>query len=166
MPMRGINKILSKQLLSKFDFEKNFVIKNMLKFLDIKKKLEIYELGYKLAPLINAAGRLGNANQVVELFTTESNNRVLEILENICKLNDKRKLIERKIIDDLELEKWNNINGILLIYKPNLHEGLIGIIASRIKEYYNKPCLVITNSKNILKGSGRSTSDFNIGELK
>jgi len=165
MPIRGINKILSKQLLSKFDPNENFIIKNILKYLNIKKKIELYELGYKIAPLINAAGRLSNANQVVELFTTESNNRILEILENICKLNDKRKLIERKIINDLELEKWNDVNGILFIYKPNLHEGLMGIIASRIKEYYNKPCLVITNSKNILKGSARSTTDFNIGEL-
>src|SRR6056300_574273 len=165
MPIRGINKILSKQILSKFDSNKNFIIKNILKYLNIKKKLELYELGYKIAPLINAAGRLGNANQIVELFTTESNSRKLEILKNICKLNDKRKLIERKIIDDLELEKWNDVNGILFIYKPNLHEGLIGIIASRIKDYYNKSCFVITNSKNILKGSARSTTDFNLGEL-
>ena len=165
MPIRGINKILSKQILSKFDSDKNFIIKNILKFLNIKKKLELNELGYKIAPLINAAGRLSNANQIVELFTTESNNRILEILENICKLNDKRRLIERKIIDDLELEKLNDENGILFIYKPNLHEGLIGIIASRIKDYFNKPCLVLTNSNNIIKGSARSTADFNIGEL-
>jgi len=165
MPIRGINKILSKQILLKFDSNENFIIKNILKYLNIKKKIELYELGYKIAPLINAAGRLNNANQIVELFTTRSKNRILEILENICKLNDKRKLIERNIIDDLELEKLNNENGILFIYKQNLHEGLIGIIASRVKEYYNKPCLVITNSKNILKGSARSTTDFNIGEL-
>jgi len=165
MPIRGINKILSKQILSKFDSDKNFIIKNILKYLNIKKKLELNELGYKIAPLINAAGRLSNANQIVELFTTESSNRILEILKNICKLNEKRKLIERKIIDDLELEKLNDKNGILFIYKPNLHEGLIGIIASRIKDYFNKPCLVLTNSNNILKGSARSTTDFNIGEL-
>ena len=165
MPIRGINKILSKQILSKFDSDKNFIIKNILKYLNIKKKLELNELGYKIAPLINAAGRLSNANQIVELFTTESSNRILEILKNICKLNEKRKLIERKIIDDLELEKLNDKNGILFIYKPDLHEGLIGIIASRIKDYFNKPCLVLTNSNNILKGSARSTTDFNIGEL-
>jgi len=165
MPIRGINKILSKQVLSKFNSDKNFVIKNILKYLNIKKKLELYDLGYKIAPLINAAGRLSNANQIVELFTTESNNRVLEILQNICKLNDKRKLIERNIINDLELEKLNDENNILFIYKPNLHEGLIGIVASRIKDYFNKPCLVLTNSNNILKGSARSTKDFNIGEL-
>jgi len=63
------------------------------------------------------------------------------------------------------LENFNNEKGINFIYKPNLHEGLIGIIASRIKEYYNKPCIVLTNSKNIVKGSARSTIDFNIGEL-
>jgi len=165
MPIRGINKILSKKVLSEFDIDKNFVLKNISKKLNIKKKLELYELGYKVAPLINAAGRLSNANQIVELFTTDSNDRVLEILENICKLNDERKLIERKIIDDLELEKFNDENGILFIYKPNLHEGLIGIIASRIKDYFNKPCVVLTNSNNILKGSARSTEDFNIGEL-
>src|SRR6056300_358254 len=165
MPIRGVNKILAKQILSKFDSEKNFIIKNILKFLYIKKKLELNELGYKIAPLINAAGRLSNANQIVELFTTESNNRILEILENVNKLNEKRKLIENQILNDLELEKLNNKNGIIFIYRSNLHEGLIGIIASRIKEYFNKPCIVLTNSNKILKGSARSTTDFNIGEL-
>ena len=165
MPMRGINKIISKQLLSKLDFENDFVIKNILKLLNIKKKLEIYELGYKIAPLINAAGRLDNANQIVELFTTESNNRILEILDKIYKLNNKRKLIENQIINNLEFEKLKNKNGIIFIYKSNLHEGLIGIIASRIKEYFNKPCIVLTNSNKILKGSARSTTNFNIGEL-
>jgi single-stranded-DNA-specific exonuclease len=165
MPMRGINKILSKKLLSELDINKNFVFKNIVKYLNIKKKLELYDFGYKIAPLINAAGRLGNANQIVELFTTKSNNRISEILQHICKLNDQRKLIEHNILNDLRLENFNNEKGINFIYKPNLHEGLIGIIASRFKEYYNKPCLVLTNSKNILKGSARSTADFNIGEL-
>src|SRR6056300_1685891 len=165
MPIRGINKILSMQTLYKFDTDKNFIIKNILKYLNKKTKLELNELGYKITPLINAAGRLSNANQIVELFTTKSNIRVLEILDNICKLNDKRKLIERKIIDDLELQKLNAKNGIIFIYKPNLHEGIIGIIAARIKDYFNKPCVVLTNSNNILKGSARSTEDFNIGEL-
>src|SRR6056300_919964 len=165
MPMRGINKILSKKLLSEVDISKNFVFKNIMKYLNIKNKLDLYDFGYKIAPLINSAGRLSNANQIVELFTTKSINRISEILQHICKLNDQRKLIEHNILNDLRLENFNNEKGINFIYKPNLHEGLIGIIASRIKEYYNKPCLVLTNSKNILKGSARSTADFNIGEL-
>ena len=165
MPIRGINKILSKKILSGLDIDKNFVIKSILKNLNIKKKLELYELGYKIGPVVNAAGRLSNANQIVELFTTKSSNQISKIVENICKLNDKRKSIENKILNELELEKLNEEKGVIFIYKSNLHEGLIGIIAARIKEYFNKPCFVLTNSNNILKGSARSTADFNIGEL-
>jgi single-stranded-DNA-specific exonuclease len=165
MPIRGINKILSKKILSEPDIDKNFVFKSILKNLNIKKKLELYELGYKIGPVINAAGRLSNANQIIELFTTKSRNQISVIVENICKLNDKRKSIENKILNELELEKFNDEKGIIFIYKSNLHEGLIGIIAARIKEYFNKPCFVLTNSNNILKGSARSTADFNIGEF-
>ena len=165
MPIRGINKILSKKILSGLDIDKNFVIKSILKKLNIKKKLELYELGYKIGPVVNAAGRLSNANQIVELFTSKSSIKISNIVENICKLNDKRKSIENKILNELDLKKFNDEKGIIFIYKPNLHEGLIGIIAARIKEYFNKPCFVLTNSNNILKGSARSTADFNIGEL-
>jgi len=165
MPIRGINKILSKKVLSEFDIDKNFVLKNISKKLNIKKKLELYELGYKIGPVVNAAGRLANANQIIELLTTKSSNQISEIVENICKLNDKRKSIENRILNELKLEKFNDEKGIIFIYKSNLHEGLIGIIAARVKEYFNKPCFVLTNSNNILKGSARSTADFNIGEL-
>jgi single-stranded-DNA-specific exonuclease len=99
------------------------------------------------------------------LFTTESSNRVIKILDNINKLNNQRKLIENRILNDLEFNKLYKENDIIFIYKSYLHEGIIGIIASRIKEYFNKPCLVLTNSNNILKGSARSTTNFNIGEL-
>ena len=165
MPIRGVNKILSKKILSETNIYKNFAIESILKNLNIKKKLELYELGYKIGPVVNAAGRLNNANQIVELFTTKNINRMSEIVKNICKLNDKRKSIENKILNELELEKFNDEKGIIFIYKSNLHEGLIGIIAARIKEYFNKPCFVLTKSNNILKGSARSTTDFNIGDL-
>ena len=165
MPMKGINKILSKKVLFEFDINRNFLFKKILKFLDIKKKLEIYELGYKIAPLLNAAGRLGNANDIVELFTTTSNDRIKSILQKIYKLNNKRKLIENEILNELKYENYSKENGIIFIYKENLHEGLIGIIASRFKEYFNKPCIILTNSNNLIKGSARSTLEFNIGNL-
>ena len=165
MPIRGINKILSKQILSKFDPNENFIIKNILKYLNIKNKLELYELGYKIAPLLNAAGRLGNANDIVELFTTTSKDRITSILQKIYKLNNKRKLIENEILNELKYDNYSKENGIIFIYKENLHEGLIGIIASRFKEYLNKPCIILTNSNNLIKGSARSTLEFNIGDL-
>ena len=57
-----------------------------------------------------------------------------------------------------------NQKGILFIHNVNIPEGIIGIVASRFKEYFNKPCIVFTNSNKIIKGSARSTPDFNIGE--
>ena len=164
MPMRGINKILAKNVLLHFDISKNLVFKNLFKILEIKSKLTLNDVGYKIAPLINAAGRLENANEVIELFTTELEEKVYKILNKLSKLNNKRKLIEKRILDELNYLDLYNEKGVLFLYNPNLHEGVIGILASRVKDYFDKPCFVITNSGNILKGSARSTSNFNIGK--
>ena len=164
MPMIGINKVLAKNVLQNFDVNKNLIFKKFFKILEIKSKLNIYDLGFKIAPLINAAGRIENANQIIELLTSNNEKRIIFILNNIVNLNNKRKSIEQKILDDLNYEKFYDEKNILFIYKPNLHEGLIGIIASKIKDYFNKPCIVLTKSNDIIKGSARSTSVFNIGE--
>jgi single-stranded-DNA-specific exonuclease len=164
MPMRGINKILAKNVLLHFNINKNLVFKNLFKILEIKNKLTLNDLGYKIAPLINAAGRIENANEVVELFTSELEEKIYKISRKLIKLNNKRKLIEKRILDELNYLDLYNEKGVLFIYNPNLHEGVIGILASRVKDYFDKPCFVITNSGNILKGSARSTSNFNIGK--
>ena len=164
MPLRGINKILAVNVIKNFDVNKNFIFKNLFKILNIKKKLEITDLGYKIAPLLNSAGRLENANKIVEMLTTKSRTNITKIISKIYNLNNQRKLIEKRILDKFDFESIYNQKGVITIYSPNIHEGIIGIIASRIKEYYNKPCIVFTNSGNLLKGSARSTFDFNIGE--
>src|SRR5210317_2058928 len=164
MPMRGINKILAKKVLLHFDISKNLVFKNLFKILEIKNKLTLNDLGYKIAPLINAAGRLENANEVIELFTTHLEEKIYKISNKLNKLNNKRKLIEKRILDELNYLDLYNEKGVLFLYNPNLHEGVIGILASKLKDYFDKPCFVITNSGNILKGSARSTSNFNVGE--
>ncbi len=164
MPLRDVNKILAVNVLRNFNINKNFIFKNFFKILDIKKKLELDDLGFKIAPLLNSAGRLENANQIVELFTTKSKKKIIKIISKIYKLNNKRKIIEKRILNKLDLKNFYNEEGVIFIYNPFIHEGIIGIIASRIKEYFNKPCIVLTNSDNLLKGSARSTFEFNIGE--
>ena len=163
MPMRGLNKVFAKHVIENFDINKNLVIKNIFKLLKIKKKLEIDDLGYKVAPLLNSAGRLENANQIIELLTTNSEELVIKIINKINKFNEKRKFLEKEILSELDTKKIQHQKGIIIIYKSFLHEGIIGIIASRIKDYFNKPCIVLTNSKNIIKGSARSTNNFNLG---
>ncbi len=164
MPLRGINKILAINVIRDFDINSNFIFKNLFKILNIKKKLEINDLAYKIAPLLNSAGRLENANKIVEMLTTKSKTNIIKIISKIYDINNKRKFIEKLFLDKFDFENLYNQKGVLIIFNPTIHEGIIGIIASRIKEYYNKPCIVFTYSGNLLKGSARSTFDFNIGQ--
>ena len=72
MPLRGINRLLSKNILPKFDINNDYIIKHIFKLNRINKRLDIEELGFSLGPLFNSAGRIGNANQIVDLLTTNS----------------------------------------------------------------------------------------------
>ena len=164
MPIRGLNKIFAKNTIESFDINKNFIIKYIFKLLKIKKKLEIDDLGYRIAPILNSAGRLENANQIIELLTTNSDKLKVKIIDRINKLNEKRKILEKNILNNLDIKKIEKQNSIIFIYNAFLHEGIIGIIASRIKDYFNKPCIVLTKSRGIVKGSARSTNDFNLGD--
>ncbi len=77
-----------------------------------------------------------------------------------------RKKIEEIILNEINFEKIEKENkNVIIYYKSNLNEGLIGIIAARLKEHFNKPAIVITNSKDILKGSARSIDSYSIGNL-
>ena len=86
------------------------------------------------------------------------------MIDELIELNQKRKKFEERIINNLDLKKLNNQN-IIILNLNSVNEGLIGIIAAKIKEYLNKPCVVFTQTGNYLKGSARSTEDFNIGQL-
>jgi single-stranded-DNA-specific exonuclease len=163
MPMRGLNKIFAKHVIENFDIKKNPIIKYIFKLHKIKKKIEIDDLGYKIAPLFNSAGRLENANQIIELLTTNSEELIIKIINRINKLNEKRKFLERNILDELKIKLIERQKGVIIIYKTFLHEGIIGIIASRIKDYFNKPCILLTKSGNVIKGSARSLDNFNLG---
>jgi len=142
---------------------KNFIIKYIFKLLEIKKKLEIDDLGYRIAPILNSAGRLENANQIIELLTTNSDKLKVKIIDRINKLNEKRKFLEKKILNQLDIKKIEKQHGVIFIYNASFHEGVIGIIASRIKDYFDKPCIVLTKSRGVIKGSARSTNNFNLG---
>tara|TARA_A100001015_G_C15027844_1_gene731482 strand:- start:78 stop:1778 length:1701 start_codon:yes stop_codon:yes gene_type:complete len=164
MPLRGINKILAKNVLKDFKVNNNFIIDNLLKISNKKKKIELDDLGYIIAPIFNSAGRLDNANQIIELLTTTSKKKILEISNYIYNLNIKRKSLEDRCFKNLNFKNISNQKGIIFIMAPDIHEGIIGIIAAKIKENFGKPCIVFTNSGEFVKGSARSTSNFNIGE--
>ena len=166
MPLRKINRILAINILKNYNVKKNMSIDTIFRLKNKKNKITIDDLGFIIGPIINSAGRLGASHLSVKLLSSENQNIVNEISERLIKLNDKRKEIEKKILDKINFKKIEKENkNVIIYYNPNIKEGLIGIIASRLKDYFNKPAIVITRSNNVFKGSARSTNDYNIGNL-
>ena len=123
-------------------------------------------MGYLIGPIINAGGRLGHSNYGVELLSSDDQKNVENKSIRLIKLNDKRKKIEQNILDEIDFEKIKKENkNVIIYYNNNINEGIIGIIAARLKDYFNKPSIVLTNSNNVLKASARSTLEYNIGHL-
>jgi len=123
-------------------------------------------LGFLIGPIINSSGRIGDPNKAVNLLATNNDNLVDKLINELIELNKKRKIIEENIIKNLDFSKINNENkNVITLIINSVNEGLIGIIASKIKEYFNKPSIIFTQSGNFLKGSARSTENFNMGQL-
>ena len=164
MPLRKLNRYLCKYILSSNSLINNKIFKKILHLKKINRPISLNDFGFLFGPILNSAGRIKDANIVVELLTSQNENEIEKILHKLINFNEKRKLIENDIINDFEIDKLNkNNNEIIFEYKKIFSEGLIGIIASRLKEYFNKPAIILTKSNNVFKGSARSTSNFNIG---
>jgi len=166
MPLRNLNRIIAINTLKKFEIKKNIPLNILFQLHNKKDKLTINDLGYLIGPIINSSGRLGKSNLSSELLMSDDTELVRKNSEILIKLNNKRKEIEKKIIDEIDFRKIEKENQNVIIYlNKNIKEGLIGIIAARLKDYFGKPSIVITKSNNIYKGSARSTVDYNIGSL-
>mgnify|MGYP006157642587 FL=1 len=113
---------------------------------------------------MNAGGRLGKSNYATELLSTDNIDIINERSLELIKLNNNRKDIETTILNDIDFKKIEEEEkNIIIYYNPNINEGLIGIIAARLKDRFNKPSIVITSSGDVLKGSARSIPNYNIG---
>jgi single-stranded-DNA-specific exonuclease len=166
MPLRKINKIIARNTIDNFRIQNNLALTYIFKQYDLKKKLTVDDLGFLIGPIINSGGRLNNSNYGVELLSTDNPEIIKDRSNKLISLNNKRKTIEQNILDKINFEKIKKENkNVIIYYKENLNEGLIGIIASRLKDYFNKPSIVITKSNDKLKASARSTSSYNIGYL-
>ena len=164
MPIRKLNRLIALTTLKNFDIKKNKAFNVLFNLNNKKDKLNINDLGYLIGPILNAGGRLGKSRYATELLSTDDLSFVDVRSNELIKLNNKRKEIETLILDEIDFQKIENENkDIIIYYNPNINEGLIGIIAARLKDYFNKPSIVITSSNQLLKGSARSVYDFNIG---
>jgi single-stranded-DNA-specific exonuclease len=166
MPLRKINKIIGRYTIDNFNIRNNLALNHLFQLHNLKKKLTVDDLGFLVGPIINSGGRLKNSNYGVELLSTDNLNIIKDRSNKLINLNNKRKIIEKNILDEIDFKKIKKENkSVIIYYKDNLNEGLIGIIASRLKDYFNKPAIVITKSNNKFKASARSTTTYNIGNL-
>jgi len=166
MPLRKINKIIASNVINNFKQNENIVFNLLFEQIGIKKKLTIDDLGYLVGPIINSGGRLGFSSFGTELLSSNDPILIKKKSNQLIKLNNKRKELEQNILSKINFEQIRKENkNVIIYYDNNINEGLIGIIAARLKDHFNKPSIVITNSNNLLKGSARSTSNYNIGNV-
>ncbi|GEK88128.1 single-stranded-DNA-specific exonuclease [Alkalibacterium putridalgicola] len=124
-------------------------------------------VGFQLAPPINAVGRLGDASLVVDLLTTFDEEKALKLSNEILAKNNERKAIVEAITEEAMIMAEHKKNqSLMVLAKKNWHEGVLGIVASKITEKFHKPVLVLTvnEAENKIKGSGRSIEGFNLYE--
>ena len=166
MPIRKLNRLIALTALKDFDINKNIAINELFAQCDKKNIININDLGYLIGPILNAGGRLGKSSYATELLSSDNLNVVNSRSSELIKLNNKRKKIETLILDEIDFQNIENENkDVIIYYDPNINEGLIGIIAARLKDYFNKPSIVITSSNKVLKGSARSVYNYNIGRV-
>jgi len=166
MPLRKLNRLIAIKALKNFDITKNSPINTLFKLNEKKNRININDLGFLIGPILNAGGRLGKSQYATELLSSNNDLVVNDRSKSLIKLNDKRKEIENSILEEIDFKKIEIENkDVIIYYNPNINEGLIGIIAARLKDYFNKPSIVITASNKLLKGSARSVYNYNIGRV-
>lgn len=135
-----------------------------------EKKLDCYHIGFILGPCINAAGRLESAEIALELLLSEDWKTAIALASQISELNIKRKDLTdfgfKRAVEIIEEEQLTE-DKVLIVYIPDCHESVAGIVAGRLREHYDRPAFVLTDvheKENILKGSGRSTESYHMFE--
>lgn len=169
MPLIKENRILVKEGLTAIHETKNIGLRQLLKVWELEDaKLSAYDLGFKIGPTLNAAGRLEAAAEAEELFTETDEEKAAAKAQYLFNLNQERQALckegmtEAFKIVDAQMQN----DKVLVVYLPDTHESVAGIIAGKVREKYNKPSFVVTDSdtKGVLKGSGRSISAYHMSD--
>ncbi len=162
------NRIFVKLGLKKIQHTKNIGLKYLMKENNIEgKNISTYHLGFVIGPCINACGRLDSAKKGLELLLSQDENTAKINAKELVELNRERKDMTQAGLEEAikNIEGSSLINDhIIVVYLPDVHESLAGIIAGRIRERYNKPVFVLTRGEELVKGSGRSIKEYNMFE--
>ena len=166
VPLVGANRALVKQGLRVMSKRQNNGINALFEVSEIEDIPSVFHAGFLLGPRINAGGRVGESSLGAKLLTTDNKNEAKEISYHLNGLNEERKQLESEVLDQAKnLALSQKSDEILVLSSKNWHPGVIGIVASRIVELYNKPTIIISENGLSSKGSGRSIAGKDIGRL-
>lgn len=168
MDLQGENRIIVKEGLNKlsstsFEGLKALICVNNLEGAEITA----YHVGFVIGPCINASGRLDTAARSLELLLADNMEDAMKLADDLYDLNQSRKaMTEQGKEQAIQSIEENNLgkDRVLVVYLPDCHESLAGIIAGRIREAYNKPVFVLTKGADGVKGSGRSIEAYSMYE--
>lgn len=168
MDLCGENRIFVKQGLEMLKCTRNEGLKALIECTQIPtERLNAYHIGFVLGPCINAGGRLDTAKRALELLCAKNRRDAVILAEDLKALNDSRKeMTERGVeqaVEQIETMSFKD-DKVLVVYLPDCHESIAGIIAGRIRERYYRPTFVLTKSEEGVKGSGRSIEAYNMFE--
>ena len=168
MDLQGENRILVKEGLYRLKNTKNQGLQELIRANSLEDaKITAYHIGFVLGPCINASGRLDTAARSLALLNAKTKEEAARLAGDLTALNQSRKALTEKgkeeairIIETTELKN----DRVLVVYLPDCHESLAGIIAGRIREKYHRPAFVLTGGETSAKGSGRSIESYSMYE--
>ena len=166
MDLTGENRIFVKQGLEMLKRTQNPGLKALIECTGIDvDRLNAYHIGFVIGPCINASGRLDTAKRALELLNARTRRDAVMLAEDLKALNDSRKeMTERGVAEAVNLIETTSLKDdrVLVVYLPDCHESIAGIIAGRIRERYYRPVFVLTKAEDGVKGSGRSIEAYDM----
>ena len=168
MDLNGENRILVKEGLKRIHNTKNIGMRALITQCGLMaEQVESYHFGYVLGPCINASGRLDTATRALQMLLEEDENTASLIASELCVLNEERKELTKAGVDEA-IRQYEECgykdDTVVVIYMPEVHESIAGIIAGRVREYCHKPVFILTKSGDKVKGSGRSIEEYSMYE--
>ena len=164
VPLVDENRIISKYGLEMMKETKNVGLKALLNIINFKI-VDSTMVSFGMAPRINACGRMGNASIAVKLLLEKDKDRANDLAIELNNQNTKRQEVEKKIFESaikIIKEKGIDKKNSIVLYDENWHNGVIGIVASRLVNIYYKPVILLTKENGVIRGSGRCPVDFSL----
>ena len=166
VPLIGLNRAIVTQGLEVLKNKLNLGLKTLKNVCGIESNITTYHLGYVIGPRINAGGRVGKCSHGANLLLSKDSKETFKIATELESFNEERRLIESNMLKKIKNTiSINSDDPVIVLSGHNWHEGIIGIIASRLKEKYNKPTVIISVEKGLGRASARSVSGFDIGTV-